>query len=169
MNENSLFFSNETHDHLGHAIYLNDKPSDFKTKTVSVSRQPKASLSLLTLKNFITVNNNFQDLSIAFVYVLPNSTGKIYEESLDFIFSNACQNLIILGDFNKNPNDLTKKIQGEFKKRNMSQLIKEPSHLLGNILDHIYCNLDQSLIASSGILSNLTKSDHYPIYLSLRN
>ena len=129
-----------------------------------VKKQPKASITLVSLENL----GNVKDISIAFVYFLPNSNSQIYESGLEFIFHNAKRNLILMGDFNKEESKLTKKVQTELAKRKMKQLIKVPTHILGNALDQCWTNIDDNQIIYAGILPSLTKSDHNPILLKLK-
>ena len=100
---------------------------------------------------------------------MPEACSIVYSQAASFFAKLAKQNLpmIIIGDFNKNPNALPGSFLKSMKELNLKQLIKGPTHNCGNTLDHVYTNLDLNII-KFGILNTLTKSDHMGIFISVK-
>lgn len=114
---------------------------------------------------------------ISVLYIAPQSSSDYYNEFFDYIISLANSSLpvIIMGDFNLpdiNWSTLTASTitSNQFCeiifKANLVQLVDQPTHILGNILDLVLTNTDdtiQSLTIQDN--NNLTSlhSDHYII------
>ena len=73
----------------------------------------------------------------------------------------------VIGDFNKSPTALPGSFSKRMKELGLNQLIDGPTHNRGNTLDHLYTNIGFDYI-KFGILNSLTKSDHMPIFISVK-
>ena len=75
--------------------------------------------------------------------------------------------MVVFGDFNKNPAALPHSFSKKMEELGLVQLIEGPTHNRGNTLDHLYTNVGLDHIRF-GILNSITKSDHMPIFISIK-
>ena len=108
-------------------------------------------------------------VNISYLYILPDSPSEVYIDALDKIRTIHSPEipLILMGDFNKNPNMLPSAFTEGLKEFCLRQLIRNKTHNRGNILDHIYTNIADDFL-KYGILNTLTKSDHIPVFISIK-
>ena len=114
------------------------------SKTYQVSTSP-TSLDLLTIR----INSSISVI-YCLVYIPPRSSNKYFQELFEFLTSfNATDDLVLLGDFNFN--DINWESLYGFTPHsakfceiifdlNLCQLISEPTHIHGNILDLVLTN-----------------------------
>ena len=117
----------------------------------------------------------FNSVIYCLVYIPPRSSDKYFQELFEFLTSfNATDDLVLLGDFNFN--DINWESLYGFTPHsakfceiifdlNLCQLISEPTHIHGNILDLVLTNNPDQLfdltVHSTQLLS--ISSDHYVI------
>ena len=119
--------------------------------------------TLIALKYPLTEDNY---MSVCFVYILPGANNSIFEALAELIKKEldiVNQFIVVMGDFNRNPEDVPLVFQNLFP----SQLIKGITHNRGNTLDHIYTNFNEHML-EWGRLNSLTKTDHFPLFLTLK-
>ena len=100
---------------------------------------------------------------------MPEAPSLVYSEVASFFGIIAKQNIsmVVFGDFNKNPTALPRSFLSKMKELGLNQLIQGPTHNRGNTLDHLYTNIGLDQIRF-GILNSLTKSDHMPLFISIK-
>ena len=76
------------------------------------------------------------------------------------------QNVIIMGDFNRQPAEMNCFLE-PLNAFNLRQLITGATHDFGRTIDHIYSNLPDSKLIS-GSIDSLTNTDHRPIFISIK-
>ena len=133
--------------------------------------QGKGSIIIAKFLNFFTINGKFQDLFICFIYILPDAISAVYSDAvakLTDMNPTGAEFMIILGDFNKNPENIPSGFKEGMSNLGMQQLITGMTHNRGNTLDHIYTNICKDGLRF-GQLNSLTKTDHLPIYVSLKS
>ena len=121
---------------------------------------------------FYKENEQFCDIILFFLYIMPESSIQVYKEAANLIAivaenTDPLTKMAIFGDFNKNPVNMPKEFTTVMQTFGMKQLINSPTHLRQNTLDHIYTNINSNFI-KFGVLNTLTKSDHLPIYLAVK-
>jgi hypothetical protein len=161
-----LFASNDDHPSLGLAVY-NQIPFHQPFQKVILNRENVVKASLVAMKypNFL-INGEKSELLVSFLYVLPNARNYDYEsvaKELKSLITNKDIKFVIMGDFNRNPNQL-KCFQSILKLQNKDQKIKQPTHDQNGVIDLIFSNIE---CATYGVLDSLTKTDHRPIYVSV--
>jgi hypothetical protein len=97
-------------------------------------------------KTVITPQYQILSIKVANIYVSciyrSNSIISTFDDIFQFLNENMDLNLpnFIAGDFNYSPEN---KLLNNLKQFNFQQLIKFPTHVHGNILDHIYTNIQE--------------------------
>ena len=166
-----VLVSNNDRPTLGIAVYAKLSYDDPMYQFISDCHGVEhGSMVVIRCIDFLSCDNQKKDLWLIFLYILPEAPNTIYERACDYFAQMLAYMdipMAILGDFNKNPEQLPKIFKEKMKKLGLKQLIKNPTHIRGNILDHIYTNLDPENV-KFGILNTLTKSDHSPIFLSVK-
>ena len=111
--------------------------------------------------SFQIISLQFEKFSVTCIYSASNNKTEIMDEIITKITDNIDFNkpILICGDFNipfnKNPqNHFSEKLIN----KGLEQFVKEPTHLEGNILDHLYSNCKD----------NFTYLTH-PLYFSDHN
>ena len=117
-------------------------------------------------------------ITFCVTYVPPSCTAVYYDSLFDFLLQlhHVSDKMIILGDFNF-PDIDWDTLSGHFPASNqfcdlvfktgLSQLIDQPTHIHGNILDLLLTNLDDNISHLQINSDQLLTSDHYSITLSL--
>ena len=75
---------------------------------------------------------------------------------------------IICGDFNFNQmeeNELTKMM----RRNGFKQIVKEPTHILGRCIDHVYHNMDENVKKIDYLLQYNWYSDHDTVCVMMRD
>ena len=123
------------------------------------------------VKNMFSLGSSNKNLAIIFCYVTPNCPKEIYnqifcdiDEYLGKIRSEHC---VVLGDFNRNPEEIFDVFGSKLMQKGLKQLISEKTHDHGKRLDHLYSNLDEGQI-KYGVLESLTNTDHRPIFIAVK-
>ena len=99
------------------------------------------------------------------MYVLPSSSNAIYENLALYLKTLVDGNpFVIMGDFNRNPNDLEHCFNEVLGVVGNDQKINVATHNLDGTIDLIYTNIKN---ARCGVLNSLTKTDHRPIFISI--
>ena len=164
-----VFASNNEHLNLGLAVYSKLNYNKNMVKHFATQGVTKATLISLTYDKFFVSNDRNININVSFVYVLPNSSNRIYVELASFINSMMIDNtkIIILGDFNRSPEKMNECFAKHLIDSKIKQQIRHPTHNQNSILDQIYTNVDVKGI-KCGILDSLTKTDHRPVYISIK-
>ena len=121
-----------------------------------------------------------QPHTLCVVYIPPHPTTGYFDTCLSHLTNLIVDShpLIILGDFNTpdiNWPTLTgissnaSKLVDFIFDHNLSQLIDQPTHICGNILDLVITNQEHSIssLTVNTLLSQSLSTDHYPILLTL--
>ena len=121
---------------------------------------------------FYKENEQFRDIVLFFLYIMPEGSIQVYKKAAELIAlvsenADPSTKMAIFGDFNKNPENMPSEFSLILQTLGLRQLITHPTHLRQNTLDHIYTNIDSDMI-QFGVLNTLTKSDHLPIFLSVK-
>ena len=153
-----IFYSNNTRPSLGIAVY-SKVANNFHCHFLLT--EGKGSM--------VVVRYESLKVNISYLYILPDSPSEVYIDALDKIRTIHSPEipLILMGDFNKNPNMLPSAFTEGLKEFCLRQLIRNKTHNRGNILDHIYTNIADDFL-KYGILNTLTKSDHIPVFISIK-
>ena len=81
-----------------------------------------------------------------------------------------CDNIIIAGDLNihiETNSPHGKQLVQVIRSYSFEQLVDEPTHVSGGILDLMLCNSDIIKQESVHVDSDFTTSDHYPIFTTI--
>ena len=112
------------------------------------------------------------------IYIPPNSSASYCDKLLNFL-SDICstsERLIILGDFNlpdiqwdllTGNTPASEKLCELVFRTGLFQLINEPTHIQGNILDLLLTNIDDSFNSLEVHPTPLLSSDHFYITVSV--
>ena len=161
-----LFFSNDEHPSLGLAVY-NKIPFYQPYQKIVHNRENEVKASVVAMKySDFLIKGEKTELLVSFLYILPNCRNHVYEsvaKELKSLICNKDIKYIIMGDFNRNPNQL-KCFLSILKLQNKDQKIKQPTHDQNGVIDLIFSNIE---CATYGVLNSLTKSDHRPIHVSV--
>jgi DNA replication protein DnaC len=146
-----LFACNDDHPSLGLAVY-NKIPFHQPFQKVILNRENVVKASLVAMKypDFL-INGENTELLVSFLYVLPNARNYVYESvarELKSLINNKDIKFVIMGDFNRNPNQL-KCFQSILKLQNKDQKIKQPTHDQNGVIDLIFSNIE---CATYGVL-----------------
>ena len=163
-----IYYSNDARPSLGIAVYSKMKYGESYCCQLV---QGKGSIVIAKFLNFFTINGKFQDLFICFIYILPDAISAVYSDAvakLTDLNPSGAEFMIIMGDFNKNPENIPSGFKEGMSNLGMQQLITGMTHNRGNTLDHIYTNICKDGLRF-GQLNSLTKTDHLPIYVSLKS
>jgi hypothetical protein len=162
----SVFFSHNERPSLGVAVYSKLCHAQGLCQLLGSNQ---GSIVSIKYPNFYVVDNNQLDVIVSFVYIMPEASSIVYSQAAGFFEKLANQNLsmIVIGDFNKSPTALPGSFSKRMKELGLNQLIDGPTHNRGNTLDHLYTNIGFDYI-KFGILNSLTKSDHMPIFISVK-
>ena len=98
-------------------------------------------------------------IDIMIVYRSQNGEYSMLNQNIETLTSNEKPQLII-GDFNfchKESSNLTKRY---FQQQNFSQLVKDPTHIEGNLLDHAYLSDTDNVIEYKTELQIKYYTDH---------
>ena len=162
----SIFLSNDERPSLGIAVY---SQLSHAQGLCQLLHSNQGSIVSIKYPNFYVVDDCQLDVIVNFVYVMPEASSVDYSEVANFLSNLAKQNIsmIVFGDFNKNPTALPRSFLTKMKEFGLNQLIQGPTHNRGNTLDHLYTNIGFEHI-KYGTLNSLTKSDHMPIFISIK-
>merc|ERR1712002_142999 len=162
-----LFITDDDHPSLKMAVYNKIDYRKSVIKHFATRGVRKATMVSLIYENFYASNNCWTDVMLSFIYVLPNSNNRIYEEIGRYLKSHIdVSKMIIMGDFNRHPNKM-KDFMKHLTEFQIEQKIVHPTHDQSGTLDHIYTNIHADDIRC-GVLNTLTKTDHRPIYISIK-
>ena len=163
--EPSVFFSHNERPSLGVAVY---SKLCHEQGLCQLLDSNQGSIVSIKYPNFFVVDDSPLDVIVSFVYIMPEASSIVYSQAACFFGKLAKQKLpmVVMGDFNKNPTALPGSFSKRMKELGLNQLIDGPTHNRGNTLDHIYTNIRAEY--KFGILNTLTKSDHMPIFISVR-
>ena len=131
----------------------------------------KGSMIIAKFPNFVIVNGKKQDVFISFIYILPDATSAVYCDAvakLTDLNPTGAGLMFVMGDFNKNPENIPSGFKQRMSNLGLQQIISGMTHNRGNTLDHIYTNVCKDDL-KYGRLNSLTKTDHLPIYVSLKS
>ena len=105
-------------------------------------------------ETFQLLKTEVKDITVISIY-LSSDCSKL-ETVVDFIFKYKAEKCVVLGDFNFTP-DVSNVLTNHLQDWAFNQLVKLPTHIDGNILDHCYV---------SNALSNSTFTDLHYVYYS---
>ena len=131
----------------------------------------KGSLIIAKFPNFVMINGIYQDMFLCFIYILPDATAAVYCDAvakLTDLNPTGAELMFVMGDFNKNPENIPAAFKQRMFNLGLQQLISGMTHNRGNTLDHLYTNVCKDSL-KYGRLNSLTKTDHLPIYVSLKS
>ena len=130
---------------------------------------PVASLLFLHFEKLF--NLDCPSFTLVICYVSPKSSNDVYSslssKILDYLKNFRSHYSAVVGDFNRSPNEILSTFGSPLLSVGLKQLIDQPTHDHGKILDHLYSNLPSSIVRS-GTLDSLTNTDHRPIYVSIK-
>ena len=134
----------------------------------------------IQLISFIIEQNN-RKIAIHGIYRAPEHNiehALSFEKCIDFVgeYSKQCNEVVFMGDMNtpdinwvsqyEGNNKIYNKLLCFVEELNMSQLVNEPTHVKGNILDLIFSS-DEQLVTNLTIKAPFLNSDHYSVVFSI--
>ena len=154
---------------LGQIVYHKENVISQAFKTIEIDGLQQASITFMKIRHFWKQNFTFRNIFLFFIYIVPNCPNTVYEKVMDFVEQHCdSSDDIVMGDFNRNPTEMSRSFKTSAKKLHLIQHIQVPTHIQKNILDHIWTNLDSNLIYAN-TFSTLVRSDHQPIFLAVRS
>jgi len=166
----------------GYSIYRKDRSSRGGGVLLAVknSIHSHALNTPLELEALYVQIGNTDPINYCLVYIPPNSSEVYIQTLCDFLTICSNDKLVLIGDFNF-PTINWDILQGETPMSNLFcdlvfnlnlvQMINEPTHIHGNILDLILI-IDDNLITSLSVHSNSSLpivSDHFAMTFSLNS
>ena len=104
------------------------------------------------------LHHNTNNINIIFVYFSKNASPSEYIKDFATL-TGACDSpTIIMGDVNFNYSQDDHPFEVFMISKGFTQLVKKPTHLGGNIIDHIYLNKPMEAMG--------VKVYHHPVYFS---
>ena len=157
-NEPGIFYSSNARPSLGIAVYSS-----------LVNNHSQHHILADGKGSMVSVRYTSLNVTICYVYILPEAPSLVYSDAMDRIrnLDHSGAALIILGDFNKNPELLPSSFKKGACELGLRQLITGMTHNRGNTLDHVYTNINDEFLRY-GCLNTMTKSDHLPVFVSVK-
>ena len=155
---------------LGQVVFSKETITNDNFKIIEINGQQCASITSIKIKKIFKTNLNFRNIVIFFVYVVPNCLNHVYEKLLLHVqeHSKTGDPIVMMGDLNKNPRDMCRSFMNLAENLKLSQIIKAPTHIQGNTLDHVWTNLNANLVYGN-TFETLSRSDHVPIFLAIKD
>ena len=158
-----------------YVVYRNDRTPHGGGVMLAVNNNISSSLIYNpTYLELLTVTLNYTKvITICLLYIPPNSDQNYISDLTEYLSSlRHTENLIILGDLNlpdvnwgslSGMSFISSSLCEEFFNLNLSQLVTEPTHNKGNLLDVILTNTSELIdkVCVSSILPHDLSSDHY--------
>ena len=158
-----------------YAVYRNDHTSRGGGVMLAINNNISSSLvySPTHLELLTVILNYTKVITICLLYIPPNPDPKYISDLTEYLNSlRHTENLIILGDLNlpdvnwdsfSGMSFISSSLCEEFFNLNFSQLVTEPTHNKGNLLDVILTNTSELIdkVCVSSTLPLDLSSDHY--------
>ena len=104
------------------------------------------------------LHHNIDNINIIFVYFSKTANSSLYIKDFAILIRSCVSPTIIMGDVNFNYSGDNHPFERFMISTGFTQIVKEPTHLEGNIIDHIYLNKPMEAMG--------VKLYQHPVYFS---